>query len=333
VPTPPFTYAGPSVTAAFTTGMLNLSWDLAIQKADEAKAATDAAIANASNPTQMVESGLTYSVVVPVPPVLDPFDPNSADARYHAYEAEIAAFLQDHFTSFITEFYPTSLYLTYAQAWIERALTTGGTGLNASVEAQLWERDRSRLMRDNDRARDEITSRWTGKGYPLPPGAFVAELARLDDDLRDKLAQGSRDVAIKSFDAELENIRFAVGQALALRQQALSLTLDYIRAFALAPTTGAQVATAIAEVQTRMVQATTALYAAEVQAAELPLRVATTDAELRQRAKDANLKSSIEAQHDRVISATSAANSLGSVAAAAVNALHAKVGIEGSEQI
>jgi hypothetical protein len=313
--------------------MLNLSWDLAIQKADEAKAATDAAIAQAANPTQMVESGLTYSVVVPTPPTLIPFDPNSADARYQAYEAEIAAFLTGNFTTFITQFYPTSAYLTYAQAWIERALTTGGTGLNASIEAQLWERDRSRLMRENDRARDEITSRWTGKGYPLPPGAFVSELARLDDDLRDKIAQASRDVAIKSFDTEIENIRFAVGQALALRQQALSLAFDYIRALALAPNIGAQVSTAIAEVETRMVTATTALYAAQVQAAELPLRIATTDAELRQRAKEANLKSSIEAQHDRVVSATAAANSLGSVAAASVNALHANVGLGGTEQL
>lgn len=328
-----FTYSGSSVAAAFTTGMLNTSWTLALQKADETKLATDAAIAQAANPTQMAETGLTFAVTLPTPPVLTAFNPSSADARYQAYKNEIAAYLTDNFQAFITAFYPTSAYLTYAQAWIERALSTGGTGINANVEGLLWERDRARLMRDNMRQQDELRSAWAGKGYPLPPGAFINLADRLDQDLMDKIAQASRDTAIKAFDTEIENVRIAVAQALALRQQALNAALDYIRALVLGPQVGAQVATSIADIETRMVTATTALYAAQVQAAELPLRIATTDAELRQRAKEANLRSAVEAQHDRVSTATAAAQALSGLASAAVNALHARVGLDGTEQL
>lgn len=328
-----FTYSGPSVTAAFTAGMLNTSWDLALQKADETKLATDEAIAQAQNPVQITETGLIYSPALPTPPALVEFDPLQADARYQDYKNEISAYLTDHFQAFITTFYPSSAYLTYAQAWIERALTTGGTGLNSIVESQIWERDRARLARDNARAQDELRSAWASKGYPLPPGALVSQQQLLDADLRDKTAQASRDVAIRQAEIEIENIRFAVQQALNLRQQALNAALDFIRAMVLGPQVGAQVATSIADIQARMTQATTALYAAQVQATELPLRIAVTDAELRQRAKEANLRAAVEAQHDRVTVANGAAQSLSSVAAAAANALHSSVGIGGSEQI
>ena len=240
----PFTYAGPSVSAAFTAGVFNEQWALAQTKADQTKVATDTALAQAANPSQMATVGLTYTPVIPVVPVLTAFDANSVDARYKAYFSEISNFLTDQFTGFIATFYPTSAYLTYAQAWIERALTTGGTGLNVNVEKQLWERDRARVLRDSGRSKDELFSTWAARGYPLPPGALVNGLDRIDQDGRDKIAQASRDMAIEQFKTEVENVRIAVTQALALRQQALNAAQEFIRAMALGPQIGQQVATA-----------------------------------------------------------------------------------------
>ena len=123
--------------------------------------------------------------------------------------------------------------------------------------------------------------------------------------------------------------RFALG----LRTIALNAAGDYIKTLAMGPQLGVQAATGIADVQARMIGATTEMYRAQVSAAELPLRAKTTDAELRQRAAEANLRSANEAQHDRVAAAAAAASALGSIAASAVNSLHASASVSGSEQI
>lgn len=335
MPVPPFTYAGPSVTAAFTTGMLNLSWDLALEKADEAKAATDNAIAQAGTADQIPESSLIYDVLLPDPiPGLPVYDPLAANTRYEAYKAELSDFLATKFAEFIGEFFPTSQYFVSAQAWLERQLASGGTGINFGVERQLWERDRSRVLAENLRSQAELRSSWAGKGYPLPPGALVTLSSMLDQDLLDKSADASRTAAIKAWETEVENTRLALTQSLQLRTQSLAAAFQYINATAqVAVQFSGSNSSAVADAETRMLNSITGLYGAEVQARELPLRVATTNAEVILKSREANLAAKVAAAHDRVTAAAAAAQALGGIAGAAVNALHSNVGIGGTEQL
>lgn len=128
-------------------------------------------------------------------------------------------------------------------------------------------------------------------------------------------------------------LRFAVSSAIDLRVKGLNAAADYIRTIALAPTTGAQVATAAAGAQADLSRALTQMYSAAVTATELPVRLRITDAELRERAAEANLRASSEAQHDRVQAALGASSALGNIASAAVNGLHAQTGINANESL
>lgn len=57
----------------------------------------------------------------------------------------------------------------------------------------------------------------------------------IHQDRRDKLAEMNRDIVIKSFDAELENVRFAVKTAGDLFTQALNAVGDYVRTVMMGP--------------------------------------------------------------------------------------------------
>lgn len=333
MPTPPFTYAGPSTAAAFTAGVFNLAWDAADAKANETLARVDDAIALATTPPQISGAGVDQTLTLPTAPVLADYDPNAIDARYDATTASVIAMLTDKFAAYMLAYFPPSNYLEYAQEWIRNVFAVGGTGFAPGVEDQIWQRERARLMKDSGRAQEEATALWATKGYPLPPGAANAAVLRVQEDLLGQIADSSRGQAIKAAEIEIENLRFAVTSAIDLRVKGLNAAADYIRTMALAPTVGAQVTAAAASAQADLSRALTQMYSATVTATELPVRLRITDAELRERAEEANLRASSEAQHDRVSAALGASTALGHIAAAAVNGLHAQTGINANESL
>ena len=93
-------------------------------------------------------------------------------------------------------------------------ITSGGTALPASVEDQVWERDRARVLKENRRVKETTVDKWAAFGYPLPPGALVMQLQMIEADAQDKISQQSRDVAIKQIDVLIENIRTAVNEGM-----------------------------------------------------------------------------------------------------------------------
>ena len=333
MPTPPFTYAGPSTAAAFTAGVFNLAWDAADAKALETLNRVDQAIALATTPPQITGAGIDQTVDVPAAPTIPEYDPNAIDARYAATTDDIIAMLTEKFAAYMLEYFPPSPYLEYAQEWIRSVFAVGGTGFAPGVEDQIWQRERARLMRDSGRAQEEAAALWATKGYPLPPGAANAAVLRVQEDLLGQIADSSRGQAIKAAEIEIENLRFAVTSAIDLRVKGLNAAAEYIRTMALGPSVGAQVSSAAASAQADLSRALTQLYTASVTASELPVRLRITDGELRERADEANLRASSEAQHDRVAAALGASTALGHIAAAAVNSLHAQTGISGNESL
>jgi len=333
MPTPAFTYAGPSTAAAFTAGVYNLAWDLAIKEADDTKLYVDKAAAYATVPAQFVPGGVNQSLAMPTKPSAPIYDPNAVDARFDAKTNQVIQLLVSNFTSFLTTYFPTSEYLNYAQTWIDNVFTVGGTSFKPAVEDQIWQRERQRLVVDASRAQDETLAIWANRGYPLPPGAANGAVLRIQQDLVGAVASSSRERAIKAAEIEIENLRFATQQAINLRMQSINVADAYIRSIALGPSTGVQVASTASDAQVRMEQTITQLYSAEVAATELPIRLRLTDAELRERAAESNLHASVEAQHDRVTAAVSAAHALGNIASAAVNSLHAQTGITANESL
>lgn len=148
---------------------------------------------------------------------------------------QLLALVGNAFDDFTTRFLPESGEVEAAMQWLVDAIRANGTGLPIQIEAQIWERDRARVGKETGRQVATAINSWAAKGYSIPPGAMVGQVAAIRRDAHDQLSTSSREIAIKVTEIHVENARFAVEQMLSLRNQALSQATDYMKAMMLSP--------------------------------------------------------------------------------------------------
>ncbi|MGA0610109.1 hypothetical protein [Caldimonas sp. KR1-144] len=323
-----FTGGAPAVVGEVFT----LANQVASELRDDALSRTDAAIAAAG--------GALPNVVVPiiegsfpipaVPSLPTPMSPAEATAYLNQLADQVEQLIRDGLVQFFSDYFPLGDELELAGEWIERVLTQGGA-INPTIEAQLWERERARLLADAQRQEDEAVALWAARGYPLPPGAALAAVEQIRRTTQQQIAAASRDVAIKTFETEVQLAQRAVELAINLRTSAIQSASEYIKTLALGPQLGVEYASTLADAQAKLAGAASDFYRAQVQAAEIPVRVATANAEFKMRGEELRVRGSLENLGQRVQAAMAAAQSLGTQAAAALNGLHASASISGSD--
>lgn len=315
--------------AQFVVDVFNLQNAVAVSRLEKSDQLTTDALALITNAPQIKEIDITTVLDIPPAPEIEGFNSAELTALYQSTADEIKALIGNGLTGFYTSYFPLGNELAAARAWVENAITNGGTGLNANIEAQIWERDRSRVLREAARATDEIMASFAARGYPLPPGALIDQVSRIDQDARDKTAQASRDVAIKQAEIELENIRFAIGKAIDMRTAAIQAAGDYIRTLALGPQLGVQMATAVIDAKSKMAGALTSFYQAKISALELPLKAEIAEKTSNVEIRKANLAALTGSISARVATVEAAARAAGTQAAAALNSINASTGFTG----
>lgn len=311
--------------------IVNAKWRNAVDMFNRAYQLNGKAVDMLEPAPQMITPALDKSYVPPIKPTLPIDDPNEAKAIYDDAYQEISNLIQRGFDDFLGENFPTGPYWDAALAWLERAITQGGTGINADVERQLWERDRARFLSQAGQAEQEALVNWGNRGFGLPPGALANQINTIRLDANRQLAGQSRDIAIKSFETEIENVRFAIKEVLDLRLRAMSAAGDYIKTLILGPQTAMQLATGLAGLRTDLARAMTALYQAEVAALEPRVRLAITDAQIKLEGQQANLRAQLQTLSDRVQAALANAKMTADAAAASLNGIGAGATITGSD--
>lgn len=122
----------------------------------------------------------------------------------------------------IREYVPGAAYtsglLTALKERLERAITEGGTGINADVENAIWDRGREREARA---AREAITAleKMEGMGFALPPGVYVDARIKIATESEYVNRGLSREVMIKSAELEQENVKTAQTAAVQLESR------------------------------------------------------------------------------------------------------------------
>lgn len=99
-----------------------------------------------------------------------------------------------------------------------RSMMAGGTGLPPAVEDALFSRARERLSAETKRAVQEAFDTWAGRGFTMPPGMLTKAVNVAQEEGRLKAAELNRDILVEAAKWEIENIRFAVQQGMALEQ-------------------------------------------------------------------------------------------------------------------
>lgn len=328
VPDPVTGGAGAAVTV---TEAFNAMWQNAQAKSASGDLRIAQAIAFADPAPSMSAPALDTSYLPPVKPTLPNDNPNNGEIVFNTQRQILTTQIENGFAEFIAEYFPNPVYYEDALDWCHRAFTEGGTGINADVEQQLWERARGRILSDSARATDEALSTWAGRRFPLPPGALTGQVNQINLDAGRKLAEQSRDIAIKSFEQEIENVRFAVKEVIDQRKVALDAAGEYIKTLMLAPQTAMQLATGLANIKSDFARNLVALYSAEAAALEPRVRLAITDAQLRMQASSENMRAQSASRDAKVQAATTGAQMVASMASAGINAINAQASISGND--
>lgn len=101
--------------------------------------------------------------------------------------------------------------------WVKRYMQ-GGTGLPAPVEDALFGRARDRLTAETNVAVQEAVESWAARGFTMPPGMLAAQTDAIRAKAQLQAAGLNRDIMVEAAKWEIENIRFAVQQGMALEQ-------------------------------------------------------------------------------------------------------------------
>ena len=320
-----FTGGAPAVVSEVFDKM----WMIAQSRTGLADAAIQRAAAETEGWTPITAPQLDETLDIPQKPEID-FDPNQAGNLYDSIRGALEATIEGKIDEFLTTYFPSPAAYSKAMAWLEKA-TDGGTGIDPVIERQLWERDRTRVLNESSRAESEAAINWANRGFPLPPGALTGQIHQIRLDTQKKLSEQSRDIAIKRFDAGLENAKFAVKTIIDSAQTALSAASDYIKTIMMGPQLASELALSQVDAKIKVVQALTSLYAAEVGALDPVVKLAVAQGDIDMRGMETNARGEMTALEARVRAAVAYAEMLGAQAAAGLNALNASAQISGSD--
>lgn len=328
IPDPISGGAGAPVT---TTQIINAMWANAQEKSASGDLRIGQAIGFADPAPNMTAPTLDMSYLPPTAPALVPHNPGDAIAMYNTQRDQLYTMITTSFVNFIDTYFPNPQFYEDALEWCHDAFTTGGTGINADVEQQLWERGRARILADLERTEQEVTATWANKRWPVPPGALTNQINQIRLESARKLAEQSRDISIKSFDTEIENVRFAIKEVIDQRKVALDAAGDYIKTIMLGPQTAMQLTTGLADTETRFNQSMVALYSAQIAALDPKIRLQLADANLKLEAEKANLQAKENSIEQKVRAATGGAQMVAQQASAGLNAINAQASISGQD--
>jgi hypothetical protein len=92
----------------------------------------------------------------------------------------------------------------------------GGVGIPPQIWESIWARDNDRENRAGEKQITEINEEWSGRNFQLPQGVQVARVDEVRQNIQSDANSRSRDIAIQEAQLEIENLKFAVQQGIAL---------------------------------------------------------------------------------------------------------------------
>lgn len=112
----------------------------------------------------------------------------------------------------------TSDLLNQARALLLSDLANGGYGLDPRDEQALWERSKDREQQNVNAAILETTRAIASRGFPMPSGALLAGVMKVQQAARGSLSSINRDISLKRADLYVQARQFALQTGLNAEQ-------------------------------------------------------------------------------------------------------------------
>lgn len=179
--------------------------------------------------------------------------------------------VQDGLAQYIATYFPATV-ASHVDDWITNTILNGGQGIPAAIEALIWQRARSRESEEALKLEQEATDAMAMRGFSLPTGALVDALLRVQQASADKASTLSRDIAIKTFDAYREDVKYAVEMGAKVRLGVIGALGSFMQAWTAPQQNATEIAKVKVDSKSRLVSTAADYYRAIVSEAELNLR-------------------------------------------------------------
>jgi len=265
-----------------------------------------------------------------------PVIPDNLDAlRFdHVFAANTTARhnLEAAFDGKIAEYlnyvFPLDGGVTAAQAWL--ASVFNGTALDPVHEERIWGRERNRIRKEAANGIDETLALWAGRGYALPPGAAVGAVAAIQRTQLEQAAAASRDIAVKTYETEIELLKNAVDQTIRMRVEAISHMAEFIKTAAMGPLLINEIQQGTTEITAKLTEATLEYFKVENAYRSVKFEKQKEVAEFNREFNKLKFDSELERVKTQAMGVLEAAKLAGTMAAAALNGIHASAAVQGS---
>ena len=148
-------------------------------------------------------------------PVTIPEVPTANFPTFDAAAPEESLIVPNNIMGIVHDTYESAIK-TALQNKILNDILNGGTGLNPSVEMEIWRREEERSRLALEEAKEKIAAEWSKRGFSLPDGVLAEQLAQAEREYANKRMDVSRDIAIKQAELAFQNTQFIIQQGLAL---------------------------------------------------------------------------------------------------------------------
>lgn len=152
-------------------------------------------------------------------------------------------------------------------------------GLDATVFELVWHRARDRAYRTMATEQRQLEAAFTGRGFSIPPGALVAQMAETAERAGNAILEVNREQAIKDAEIKLELLKFAEEQALNYKRGILQALADFFRAWIALPDNDLERARIKAQAMGSLYSALSSYYNVELSFEELKLKAAQAKVE------------------------------------------------------
>lgn len=291
---------------------------------DEAKTYAQSAQSAAST---VVSPGSSGTIVWVKPELVQPIQADSDLGNVFTVEAanaftDLGPDWLDKFGDFLTTYFPdvNGCIRDNSDNWICDTIANGGTGIPAAIQDAIWQRAREAIARDIAGQRDGALTEFAARGFSLPSGALNYRLLQLDQTAIDKSAEVARETAIKNIEIEIENIKFAVQQAVQMRIGAAQAAIGYVGSYIKTYDSATDRAKAMTDARYKFWAASNSYYDAFARIEALDVQVKTKNVEHTLEDNKLFVQAAAAGTEIKVKAALAAAQSMGSAAAAALGA-------------
>jgi len=158
------------------------------------------------------------SIILPSPPSLDDITiPEAPSIALPEFEGEMPSATIDEPAPFVwgEPVYSSGLWSDLFSKILD-GIQNGGTGLDATVEAEIYQRLLDRQVEENERLYTEATDYFAARGFSLPPGALIGKLTEIQNQISRNNSAASREITINQAELAQKNTHFILDKGVEL---------------------------------------------------------------------------------------------------------------------